>query len=1058
MPKEDTSKVAAALPAQKGSGATGSPLNLRNWKLRSKLALVLAIPTIGALILGGLRTVDELDTAKRLNQTTEQVELALKVTNVVHQLQGERMLAVSKIVSPGDVDLQSALNAQIQQTDAAVADLRSSAQNVQVDNAASKQRYDQGLQRLDALPPLRTSVNTPPFPEQAAFSVYSSVLDSLIQIGQEMTSSVTDQNLLHDGATIQALSQYKEFTVREDAGVAIAGLRGGFGGLLLENVQAARFSAQAALNEFQGSATPDQLQQFTNTVSGPDVDGRARITSAALAQADSIRTAGNIAGNGTSRSGNAQNNNAQATLTVDRGALTTDSAATMNKMRQVESAMLTDLRDRTASLANDATFAAWRDIIITVVGLIVALLLTAMVARVLLRPLRVLRTSALEIAYTRLPQTVNRILDDPEPMEAASKAVEPVPVYSREEIGQVARSFDEVHEQAVKMAAEQALLRENVNGIFVNLSRRSQRLVERQLGVIDRLEADEQDPDHLASLFELDHLATRLRRNGESLLVLSGAGLAKSVPKPVSAADVIGAAVSEIEQYARVEVGAIPDVAVRGLTVHDLVHLLAELLDNATYFSEPETKVTVRAVITRRKALAIQVTDRGVGMSEEQLAEANQRLADPPDLDVSVTRRMGLYVVARLAQRHGIEVRVRENEDIDGGIIARVVVPAELLGPVVADAPMPQPDASEISLPQIPAVPAQRPRPPENDQTQAFSSFDNSSGTLGEFDNRAAQQPSRPQPQAAGGDGGLTPLAQPISLDDLVAGSSSAAFLSRGSSAPTPPPEGLSAGLARGLPSGFSGNTPETTGGEKSNGNGGSHRQSEQQPDSSRFAPLEMPKREPQYVPVAEPEPQRSSEDESDKGVLDDDAPTKRLPIYQSVVSRWFSEVDEEQAAQQGRGDEEASDHPMTGNLEESSGSGHQQQDSRASAEEGTPMLDDVWRSAADEGWSKAQSLLEPKGEEITTAGLPKRVPNAYLMPGSVSSAPAEPASSSFADTTSSRPGQSAVSRSATAARERMVSFQKGYRSGRHALADRSGESVSVSGGDLTPPDYGSEE
>src|SRR5699024_7325658 len=297
----------------------------------------------------------------------------------------------------------------------------------------------------------------------------------------------------------------------------------------------------------------------------------------------------------------------------------------------------------------------------------------------LLRPLRTLRGNALEVADHQLPDAVERIMQEADPREAAQQAIAPVPVHTEEEIGQVARAFDVVHDQAVRLAAEQALLRENVNGIFVNLSRRSQRLVERQLGVIDGLESEEQDPDQLASLFELDHLATRLRRNGESLLVLSGAGLSKSMSRPVPAPDVLGAAVSEIEQYSGVELGSIPQVAVEGTGVHDLVHLLAELFDNATYFSEPETKISVRAVITRRKTLAIQITDRGVGMSENQIAEANERLADPPDLDVSVTRRMGLYVVARLAQRHGIEVRLRENEDIEGGIIARVVVPQALL-------------------------------------------------------------------------------------------------------------------------------------------------------------------------------------------------------------------------------------------------------------------------------------------------------------------------------------------------------------------------------------------
>ncbi|WP_235022422.1 sensor histidine kinase [Amycolatopsis alkalitolerans] len=911
---------------------------------------MLAIPTVTALVLGGLRAVDELKQADQLQQTTAQVDLATKVTDVVQQLQGERMLAVAKIVNPGDVDLQSTLNKQIFQTDIAVSALRAAATNLNVSDPQSRENYNRGLERLDALAPLRTAVNTPPYSEQAAFNTYSSVLDSLVQMGRETTASSTDHDLLRQGTTIQAISQIKEFTAREDAALEIAAIRNQFTGLLLDQARAAQFSAQAALDLFQTNATSDQRQLYTDTASGPDIDGRAGIAATAFARADS------------------------PSLGIDPRLLAADSTSSLGKLRTVESDLLGQLRADTAALADQARMAAWRDIAIVAAALALALLLTFIIARVMLKPLRVLRSSALEIAYSRLPATVTKILDDPEPMVAAAQSVEPVPITTREEIGEVARSFDEVHEQAVKMAAEQALLRENVNGIFVNLSRRSQRLVERQLGVIDRLEADEQDPDHLASLFELDHLSTRLRRNGESLLVLSGAGLAKSVPKPVSAADVIGAAVSEIEQYARVEVGVIPEVAVRGLTVHDLVHLLAELLDNATYFSEPETKVSVRAVVTRRKALAIQITDRGVGMSEEQLIEANERLADPPDLDVSVTRRMGLYVVARLAQRHGVEVRVRENEDIEGGVIARVLVPAELLGPIVVEAPAPPPSQAESSLPEIPSVPAQRPRPASV----------------------AAEQSAA---------GGLTALAQPISLDDLVAGSSSAAYLSRG------------------------------TGSPPANGNG-----------AGRSTPLELPKREPQYIPITTPEPEPAAEPVQHNGALEDDAPTKRLPIYQSVVSRWFSEEGEEDQNTRG---EEASEHSMTGNLEEPAAKEPEQPES-------TPMLDDVWRSAADEGWQKAQSLLEPTNDETTDAGLPKRVPNAHLVPGSVSAS--ESNGVSFTDTTSATPGQSAISRSATAARDRMVSFQQGYRSGRHALRERPGQSVSVSGGELSSPEYGSEE
>jgi hypothetical protein len=303
------------------------------------------------------------------------------------------------------------------------------------------------------------------------------------------------------------------------------------------------------------------------------------------------------------------------------------------------------------------------------------------------------------------------------------------------------------------------------------------------------------------------------------------------------------------------------------------------------------------------------------------------------------------------------------------------VVPAELLGPVAVEAPPPPPSLSETSMPEIPSVPTQRPRPASV----------------------AAEQTSA---------GMLTPLDQPIRLDDLVAGSSDAAFLIRGRSAEDPPPNG-------GLPVDA----------------------------GTRFAPLELPKREPQYVPVSTPEPYEEPLSRENGVLEDDDVPTRRLPIYQSVVSRWFSAGEEENDA---GGEEPAQS--MTGDLGESAAREYERL-------EATPMLDDVWRSAADEGWQAAQSLLEPKGEEITPAGLPKRVPNAYLVPGSVTAGETPDA---FTDTTAGQPSHSAVARSATAARDRMVSFQQGYRSGRHAIQDgpdRAEESVSVSGGELSPPE-----
>ncbi|WET83369.1 nitrate- and nitrite sensing domain-containing protein [Amycolatopsis sp. QT-25] len=996
VPNEDTAGVGGAPARDTGDGPggkAGSFLGLRNWRLRSKLAAVLIIPTLTALVLGTLRVIDDSSEAARFQDTADQVAFADKITLVVHELQSERALAVANIAAD-DPSRQAGLDAQIAKVDRAVDDLRASANQINPDDQDTRDRYSRGLQRLDALRPLRGAMNTSLLGDTPVLIAYSGVLDSLVQLGREVTTAVANRDVLRLGVTVQAVSESKEFIARGDAALLIASFRSSFPGDLFDQARSAVASGDASTAAFLANASPEQRQLYSDTFSGPEVDDRRRITTMAF----SLH----------------QQNEPPS---IDNVALGNDSRVALDKLRAVETNLLGQLRAQADELATDAINSAWIGGAIVLLALLAALFLMLVIARLMLRPLRVLRKTALDVAYTRLPETVQAILDDPDPVNASKRSVEPVPVTSRDEIGEVARSFDVVHAQAVKMAAEQALLRENVNGIFVNLSRRSQRLVERQLGVIDRLEADEQDPDHLASLFELDHLATRLRRNGESLLVLSGAGLAKSVPKPVPAADVIGAAVSEIEQYARIEIGIVPEVAVQGLTIHDLVHVLAELLDNATYFSEPETKVTVRAVITRKKALAIQVTDHGVGMTEERLAEVNQRLAEPPDLDVSVTRRMGLYVVARLARRHGIEVRLRENEDIEGGVIARVVVPAELLTQIRPGVRNPPPPSrSETSMPSMPSVPS------ASEMSTSLPNIPASDRGL-EMTPPPPSKPPVPQPIAQ--QGGLVPLDQPISLDDLVAGKNAAGpFLSPAASAEESPAWPTADDLS------------------PPNGDGASSG------TETQFASLVLPKREPKYTPVETPSRAEESRESSDSGksALDDDVPTRRLPIYQSVLSRWFSE-----------GDEAGGDTPTTYTEPVESDLPEHTRDTAPAAadpaaedpaEEALPtrtprsvppetvLGDNGWRSASDDGWQAAQVLYEDRNDEITPAGLPKRVPNQYLVPGSIGGD--EPKKEdSFADKTSGMPGTGAIARSATAARSRMASFQQGYKSGRHALKER---------------------
>ena len=235
----------------------------------------------------------------------------------------------------------------------------------------------------------------------------------------------------------------------------------------------------------------------------------------------------------------------------------------------------------------------------------------------------------------------------------------PIDVLTSDEIGQVARAFDQVHAEAVRLAGNEAVLRTSLNAMFVNLSRRSQTLIERLARTVDSLEQDEDNPDRLSSLFSIDHMVTRMRRNSENLLLLAGHEGARKWSDPVSLADVARAATSEIEHYSRVVLNIQPGFAVIGSAVSDIVHLLAELIENATLYSPTDTTIRVSGHELPSGGVLIEITDKGIGIPEERLAEMNWRLQSTPAIDVSVSRHMGLFAVARLAERHGVQVRLR---------------------------------------------------------------------------------------------------------------------------------------------------------------------------------------------------------------------------------------------------------------------------------------------------------------------------------------------------------------------------------------------------------------
>ncbi len=264
-------------------------------------------------------------------------------------------------------------------------------------------------------------------------------------------------------------------------------------------------------------------------------------------------------------------------------------------------------------------------------------------------------------------------------------AVAPLPAdrgAGRDEVGQVGEALVAVHRTALKAAADRAEALSGISGVYVSLAHRSQLLVHRQLALLDTMERRTEDPAELEDLFRLDHLTTRMRRHAESLIILSGAAPGRGWRHPVPLLDVVRAAVAEVEDFARVEVSAVAEVRLAGGAVADLTHLLAELVENAVTFSPPHTKVQVHAERVGT-GLALEIHDRGLGMSTEALDEANRRIADADEIDLLDTERLGLFVVNRLAHRQ--QARVTLQPSAYGGVTAVVLLPDDVLAEAAPD-------------------------------------------------------------------------------------------------------------------------------------------------------------------------------------------------------------------------------------------------------------------------------------------------------------------------------------------------------------------------------------
>ncbi|GHF82685.1 histidine kinase [Amycolatopsis bartoniae] len=690
----------------------------RDWSIAGKLAAVTLVPIIIALVLGGITISNQVQRSTDFERIDRLVVLSSDVRGLVDALQQERTRTAA-LLSQGTVGSSPELDAARAATDTALKPLSTDTTRVtQVDSAVSAPgaASNNALARLGEV---RQQVAAGQLDSVQALDAYSAMTTALLSLDTTLVAGMGDPSISGTANALHDLQVAKEEVSTSQVLVTYGIARGNLTPTQLNQLRTAEVRLADRLEDFRAAATGTQGQDFDRTVTGQDFDTRSRLVASVLA---------------------AQGVTASDALDAISGEQwTAVSNAVVDSLRAVS----TRLGDQVASTSEDLVDTSGTDAGLLAVLLFAALVVTAavvfLITRQLLRSLRLLRTSALDVADKQLPAAVRNIQEGRE----QSAEVTPVRVGTADEIGQVAKAFDAVHSQALRLAIEQAAMRTGYSSVFVNLSRRSQSLVQRQLQLIERLERDEEDADQLATLFQLDHLATRMRRNNENLMVLSGAEPGRRSGQPITIADVLRAAVSEIEQYQRVVVQPPPDGRIVGYAASDLMRLIAELLDNATAFSAPETQVTVATRVADNGALVVDIMDKGIGMNEAEVAEANARLTEAATVDLATSRRMGLFVVGRLAGRHRIGVTLHGGKDIVG-VRATVTVPADLVMGLPQAVPAPAPE-----FPQDPALPRRRTVNGAG-RAGALTSLAGTAGTLG--DGAAA-----PEPWTQNGHTGLLP-------------------------------------------------------------------------------------------------------------------------------------------------------------------------------------------------------------------------------------------------------------------------------------------------------------
>jgi hypothetical protein len=644
-------------PARSGV-ELGEAMRFRGKSIRRKIVALLLVPLVSLTAIWGFATVLTGREAEQLFNVSDVVEkIAYPIEDTVRVLQQERRQTLVYLADPRASDGLTDLRRSRAATDKAVAEIRRNAKDPDVRDAVGEgtdERLTAVLDAFDSLDSLRRGVADGTVDRARALGLYDRVVDPCYTLLTDL-HIVDNVEMDKQYRALVNLARARELLSREDA-------------LLGSSLVVGKLS-RAEIRDVSDLVAQRTLLYDVNLPLLPSSERDRYLRFWKNADTAPLRVAEESAispGSGTSPEVSAQS-------------WDTAAGSVLHALGTLDDQAGDRYQDRVRPVAMGVIVKAAIAGVLGLLALLLSLVLSVRVGRTLIRDLRQLRLEAHEASGVRLPSVMRR-LSAGEQVDVETEV--PRLEFDKNEIGEVGQALNTLQRAAVEAAVKQAELRAGVSEVFVNLARRSQVLLHKQLTLLDTMERRTDDTDELADLFRLDHLTTRMRRHAEGLVILSGAAPSRQWRKPVQLMDVVRAAVAEVEDYERIEVRRLPRVAVTGPAVADLTHLAAELLENATVFSPPHTAVQV---LGERVAngFTLEIHDRGLGMAADALLDANLRLAETPEFELSDTDRLGLFVVSRLAQRQNVRVSLQPSPY--GGTTAVVFIPDALLTDDVPD-------------------------------------------------------------------------------------------------------------------------------------------------------------------------------------------------------------------------------------------------------------------------------------------------------------------------------------------------------------------------------------